>query len=77
MQEAIDRERQKLPPALAEDRIVGTAEAAAYCNFSVSHFRTLYRSGRVPPPIKLSDRKLGWRISTLKALVDGNRPAAA
>ena len=67
----------QLPPALADDRVVGTADAAAYCNFCVSHFRALYRSGRAPAPIKLSERKLGWRISTLKAWVDQHQPAAA
>jgi predicted DNA-binding transcriptional regulator AlpA len=77
MTEALEREKRKLPPALADDHVVGTAEAAAYCNFSVSHFRTLYRSGKVPAPIKLSDRKLGWRISTLKALVAERQPATA
>jgi predicted DNA-binding transcriptional regulator AlpA len=66
-----------LPPALADDRIVGTFDAAAFCNFSVSHFRALYRSGGVPPPIKLSGRKLGWKLSTLKAFVDQHQPAVA
>jgi predicted DNA-binding transcriptional regulator AlpA len=53
-----------------DDRIVGTFDAAAFCNFSVSHFRSLYRSGLVPAPIKISGRKLGWKVSTLKAHVD-------
>jgi len=66
-----------LPPSLAEDRIVGTAEAATYCNFSVSHFRTLVKAGRAPAPIRLSERKLGWRISTLKAWVDQHHHAVA
>jgi predicted DNA-binding transcriptional regulator AlpA len=71
MAEILEREKPRavLPPALAEDRIVGTADAAAFCNFSISHFRALYRTGSVPAPIRLSERKLGWRISVLKAFV--------
>jgi predicted DNA-binding transcriptional regulator AlpA len=56
---------------LLDDRVVGTADAAAYLNYSVSHFRQLYRRKVVPPPIQMSGRKLGWRISTLKAYVAG------
>lgn len=67
----------QLPPALADDRIVGTFDAAAICNFSVSHFRTLYRTGVVPAPIKLSERKLGWRLSALKAWINQHQPTAA
>jgi predicted DNA-binding transcriptional regulator AlpA len=68
---------RQLPPALADDRVVGTFDAAAFCNFSVSHFRALYRTGRAPPPIKLSERKLGWRMSTLKNWIDQHQPTAA
>jgi predicted DNA-binding transcriptional regulator AlpA len=68
-------DKHPLPPALADDRIVGTADAAAYLNFSVSHFRALYRNGTVPAPIKLGGRKLGWKLSTLKACVDQSTAA--
>ncbi len=46
-------------------RVLNTAEAAAFLNFSVPHFRRLYRSGDVPPPIHLSSRKLGWKTGDL------------
>jgi predicted DNA-binding transcriptional regulator AlpA len=56
-----------LPADLARYKVLSTAEAAAFCNFSVPHWRRLYRSKDVPSPIKLSARKLGWRVGDLVA----------
>ncbi len=50
-----------LPTDIARHRVLDTFEAAALCGFSVAHWRRLYRSGKVPAPMKLSERKLGWR----------------
>jgi predicted DNA-binding transcriptional regulator AlpA len=39
--------------------------------------RTLYnwvQSGRLPPPVRLSPRVVGWRRSTLEALLASPRP---
>lgn len=66
------------PPIGTEpDRIVTTQEAAAFCGFSVSHWRALWYSGRAPRPIKLSERKNGWRLSDLRAWIDSKSTAAA
>lgn len=54
-----------LPADLARLRVVGSAEAAALCNISLPHFRRMYRAGRAPAPIKLTDRKLGWQVGAL------------
>jgi hypothetical protein len=63
-----------IPGPLAEHialrRVVGSKEAAAYCNLSISHWRVLVREGLAPPPVLLSKRKFGWRISTLVGFVD-------
>ena len=63
----------KLPPDVADriamKRLVGSTEAADFLNFSLGHFRKLYRAGKVPAPIRLSERKLAWRISDLAAFV--------
>jgi predicted DNA-binding transcriptional regulator AlpA len=56
---------ESLPSDIAMGRIVGAAEAAQYCNYSLTHWRRLYRAGKVPRPIKISDRKLGWRLRDL------------
>jgi predicted DNA-binding transcriptional regulator AlpA len=61
---------------IAQHRILATGEAAAFCGFSVAHWRRLYRTQKVPKPIQLSTRKLGWRvgdlISWLQARVDSS-----
>lgn len=48
------------------ERHLGTADAAAYVNYSESHFRTLVRAGKVPPPLRIHS-KLLWRQSLLDA----------
>ena len=55
----------ELPAELARSRVIGAAEAAALCNISLPHWRRLYRTGKAPAPIKLSERKLGWRAADL------------
>jgi predicted DNA-binding transcriptional regulator AlpA len=50
------------PAEITRSRVVDTAAAAEFCNLSVPHWRRLYRAGRVPPPVRLSARKYGWRI---------------
>src|SRR4051794_14896707 len=55
----------QLPPDLQRTRVIGTAEAAALNNFSIPHWRRLYRTGKVPKPIRISDRKFGWRLGDL------------
>ena len=55
-----------LPPEIAGDiarqRVMLAGEAAALLGFSLPHFRRKYRKGEVPKPIRLSERKLGWRV---------------
>lgn len=48
-------------PDIARSRVLSSADAAALAGFSLAHFRRLYRAGKVPKPIKISDRKLGWQ----------------
>jgi predicted DNA-binding transcriptional regulator AlpA len=66
--------RYDLQQHFGDDCIIGARDAAAYCNFSLSHFRVLYRTGVIPPPIRLSGRKLGWRLSTLRAWITLRQP---
>ncbi len=68
-----------LPDGIARQRVLNTSEAAAFLNFSVPHFRRLYRSGVVPAPIQLGLRKLGWRTGDLIDWVATrqNRPVTA
>jgi predicted DNA-binding transcriptional regulator AlpA len=48
------------------DPYFGTADAAAYVNYSESHFRALVRAGKVPRPLRIGG-KLLWRQSLLDA----------
>jgi predicted DNA-binding transcriptional regulator AlpA len=54
-----------LPTELGRNRILSSETAAAYWGVSVSHWRRLYRAGKVPRPIKVGERKLGWRAGVL------------
>jgi predicted DNA-binding transcriptional regulator AlpA len=62
-----------LDPVMARSRVLDTAEAAAFCRFSVPHWRRLYRAGMVPAPVRLSTRKYGWRIGDLVEWIEANR----
>jgi predicted DNA-binding transcriptional regulator AlpA len=54
-----------LPSDLGRNRILDAEASAAYWGVSVPHWRRLYRAGKVPRPVKIGDRKLGWRIGDL------------
>jgi predicted DNA-binding transcriptional regulator AlpA len=60
----------ELPKELAEKRVLNTADAAQFCNFSVPHWRRMVRAGQAPQPIKLGDRKIGWQLGTLIRWLD-------
>jgi predicted DNA-binding transcriptional regulator AlpA len=49
-------------------RILDSAQASAFWGVSLPHWRRLYRSRQVPAPIKIGERKLGWRAGDL---IDG------
>jgi predicted DNA-binding transcriptional regulator AlpA len=61
MQEALC----SLPSDLARYRVLNTVQTAAFLGFSVPHTRRLYREKRIPEPLRLSGRKLGWRVGDL------------
>jgi predicted DNA-binding transcriptional regulator AlpA len=54
-----------LPSDLGRSRILDTAEASAFWGVSLPHWRRLYRTGKVPHPIKVGERRLGWRVGAL------------
>ena len=54
-----------LPTDLGRNRVLNAAAAAALWGVSLPSWRRLYRAGEVPRPLKLSTRRLGWRIGTL------------
>ena len=54
-----------LPSDLGRNRVLDAPTASAFCGVSLPHWRRLYRTGKVPPPIKIGDRKLAWRVGDL------------
>jgi len=51
--------------SLNRERVLDTAQAAEFCGFSIPHFRRLYKAHKVPAPIKIGERKYGWRLGGL------------
>lgn len=59
-----------LPADITRRRVVGTRDAAAFVGLSVSTFRRLKDARTIPAPIKLSERRIGWRIGDLFDYLD-------
>lgn len=58
-----------MPAEYARNRVLDTKQAADFLNLSVSHFRRQYRLGKVPKPISITARKLGWPFGLLSDFV--------
>ena len=54
-----------LSPGIERNRILNSDQASEFWGVSKSHWRRLYRADKVPRPIKIGDRKLGWRACDL------------
>ena len=63
----------QLPSDIGRHRVLNTAESAAFCRFSIPHWRRLYRANKVPQPIRLSARKLGWCAGDLVDWLEARR----
>ena len=66
-----------IPDELQSHRVLSTQQVAAIVGLSVVQWRRLYRTGRAPAPIRLSERKLGWRASVLTAWLEAQQSRAA
>jgi predicted DNA-binding transcriptional regulator AlpA len=55
----------ELPIGAARHRILDSASASKFWGVSLPHWRRLYRDEKVPRPLKIGDRKLGWQLGTL------------
>lgn len=63
-----------LPQGLEHHRILNSSQAAAFWGVSLPHWRRLYKASRVPSPIHISERKLGWRaVDLIEALESRSR----
>ena len=55
----------QLPDLPQDHRIVRESEAAAYCGLSLVHFRRLRREQKGPRHVRLSMRRIGYRVRDL------------
>jgi predicted DNA-binding transcriptional regulator AlpA len=60
----------RLPEAVNRERLVDSNETAEFLCVSVLHLRRLYRTGKIPQPIKIGERKYGWRLGQLMDFVN-------
>jgi predicted DNA-binding transcriptional regulator AlpA len=65
---------ENLPLEISRQRILSSAEAAEFVGLSLPHWRRLYRAGKVPRPLQIGERKLGWRIGDLVDFLDAKLP---
>jgi predicted DNA-binding transcriptional regulator AlpA len=66
-----------LPDSLALDRVLSAGQCAELCGVSLATFRRQHRIGRLPPPIRFSERRLGWRVRDLLEHLSKQTGAAA
>ena len=58
-----------LPTFLERHRILSVEQAAEMMGFSVAHVRRMYRTGKLPKPMKIGGRKGGWQAGVLIDLI--------
>ena len=58
-----------LPDPLERNRIISAKQMAELLGFSLAHLRRLYRTGKIPRPLQIGGRKLGWPTSVAMALI--------
>ncbi len=58
-----------LPPELAQKRVLGTRQSAAFAGVSDREWDRLRAAGKTPPPVQLGSRKLGYTVESLIAWI--------
>lgn len=54
-----------LPDNLARERVLDTTQTAELYGVSIVALRRLYRTNKIPRPLKIGERKLGWRAGAI------------
>jgi predicted DNA-binding transcriptional regulator AlpA len=54
------------------DRVVSEAEAAEIIGYSKHTLRREFRAGRAPARVRLSDRRIGYRLSAIYAFLEAH-----
>jgi predicted DNA-binding transcriptional regulator AlpA len=66
-----------LPPSLDGSRILSAKQAAEMLGISLCTLRRLHWAAKLPAPIQLSTRRIGWKVADLLAFVECSRAAEA
>ena len=61
---------------MVRERVVNSEQAAETWGVSLPQWRRMYRTGQVPAPIQLSERRIGWRLGTLLDALSSREKAA-
>lgn len=59
-----------LPDSLESKRVLSARQAAELLGVSLSTFRRQHWTKKLPPSIKVGERRLGWRASDLLTLIE-------
>lgn len=59
------------PPAFAEDALLTAREGAAFLRIGLSTYWLWVRQGRVPAPVRLSEKSPRWRLADLRQMAGG------
>ncbi len=62
-----------LPLGLDSSRILSAKQTAEILGLSICTVRRLHWAGKLPAPIRLSTRRIGWKVADLLAFVDARR----
>ena len=62
--------RQTALPAGLHPRLLLREAAGAYVSVSPNVFDRLVQQGKMPPPIRLGDRRLAWDVRELDRFID-------
>ena len=64
---------KSLPADAAVHRVLNSKQTAEVANTSERQIRRMVRAGTFPKPIRLTDRKIGWKLSDLLAHFESRR----
>jgi predicted DNA-binding transcriptional regulator AlpA len=63
----------RLPESLTLERVLDAKQGAELFGVSVATFRRLHRTKKLPAPVQISDRRLGWKARELLAYRDARK----
>lgn len=62
-----------LPQSLDANRVLSARQVADLLGISIATLRRQYWAGRLPTAIRLSERRVGWRVQDLLAHIEHRR----